>query len=287
MRGDGIELHDDTEVVEDLIPEFGWKLFSRDQGVAALMPRFILSRGNFFSVGSALSTKTLRIDLLANMPSTIDSLERAAKRKRKSSEDKPSKRARSESSDDDVQAQVLLLETEIFESKQNYNNIATLIKLLRDDDEDAENSVVAAIALCRVFTRLMVSEEMTKREGIAEKEAVVVKWLKERYSEYKTAILLLLGEENISSTALTLCMRLLKTEGQHLHDRKEYNFPTKFLMDIVRVLLKSGADGSTRREFSAKYVEENDDVRFYTLEAVELVFGSYVYCSSLTLAGKF
>jgi len=30
MRGYGIELHDDTGVVEDLIPEFGWKLFSRD-----------------------------------------------------------------------------------------------------------------------------------------------------------------------------------------------------------------------------------------------------------------
>jgi U3 small nucleolar RNA-associated protein 19 len=194
----------------------------------------------------------------------------SAKRKLKTFEEGPAKRARSESSEENVQAQILLLETEVFESKKNYNNITTLIKFLQDDDEDPDNSVVAAISLCRVFTRLMVSGEMTKNQG-TEKEVVVVSWLKERYSEYKTAILALLGEEAISTTALTLCMRLLKTEGRHLYSSKEYNFPTKFLIDIVRVLLKSGSDRSARKEFSEKFVEENDDIRFYTLEAVELV----------------
>lgn len=221
-----------------------------------------------------MSTKASELDIEINMPSMIDNLGRSAKRKRKTPETKPSKRARSESSEEDVQAQILLLETEIFESKKNYNNVTALIKLLRDGDEDVDNSVVAAISLCRVFTRLMVSGEMAKREGTTEKEAVVVKWLRERYSEYKAEILALLGEEGVSSTALTLCMRLLKTEGQYLHNSKEYNFPTQFLTDIVRMLLKPGSDGNIRKEFSEKYVEENDDVRFYTLEAIELVYSS-------------
>jgi U3 small nucleolar RNA-associated protein 19 len=77
-------------------------------------------------------------------------------------------------------------------------------------------------------------------------------------------------------------MRLLKTEGQHLRNSKEYNFPTGILTDILRVLLKPGSDGSTRKEFSEKYVEENDDVRFYTLEAIELVYSSLVVDSFLT-----
>jgi U3 small nucleolar RNA-associated protein 19 len=34
-------------------------------------------------------------------------------------------------------------------------------------------------------------------------------------------------------------------------------------------LLRPGSGGGMRKEFSEKYVEENDDVRFYTLEAVE------------------
>lgn len=236
------------------------------------MPRCCLKalkvNGNFFFPFKCQPRG--KFDFEASMPSIMGPSGQSTKRKRKSSEARPAKRARSESSEEDIQTQILLLETEIFESKKNYNNVTTLIKLLQDDDEDPDSSVVAAISLCRVFTRLMVSGEMTKNQG-TEKEAVVVKWLKERYSEYKTAVLALLGEEGISMTALTLCMRLLKIEGQHLHNSKEYNFPTNFLTDIVRVLLRPGSDGSARKEFSEKYVEENDDIRFYTLEAVELV----------------
>jgi U3 small nucleolar RNA-associated protein 19 len=242
--------------------------------VPYFLPQSLSTIGTLFSGRSASPTETAELDVEANMHSTIDGSSKSAKRKRKTSEIKPSKRARSESSEEEVQAQILLLETEIFESKKNYNNIVALIKLLRDDNEDTDNSVVAAVSLCRVFTRLMVSGEMTKREGTTEKEAVVVKRLRERYSEYKTAMLALLGEEGISSTALTLCMRSLKTEGQHLHDSKEYNFPVKFLTEIIRVLLKPVSDGSTRKEFSEKYVEENDDIRFYALEAVEYVYSS-------------
>jgi U3 small nucleolar RNA-associated protein 19 len=193
------------------------------------------------------------------------------KRKRISSTEKPSKRARSESSEEDAQAQILLLENETFESKKNYNNIAKLIKILRDDNEDADNSVVAAISLCRVFVRLMTSGEMAKKQGSTEKEAVVVKWLKERYSEYKISLLLFLGEEGVDATALTLCMRLLKTEGEHLRNTQDYNFPTSFLTEIIQVLLQPDGGEAVRAEFGNKYVEEYDDIRFYTFKSIKSV----------------
>ena len=215
------------------------------------------------------------------MPSTVAVPGQSAKRKRKTSETKPSKRARSESNEeDDVQAQILLLESQILESKKNYNNIAILIKILRDDGEDADKSFFAAIRLCRVFTVLMATGEMTKRPGTSEKEAIVVKWLKERYSEYKTTLLEWLGDDAISSQALTFCMRLLKSEGQHLYDNKEYIFPTQFLTDIVRILLKPGSDGNARKVYCEKFVQEHEeneedmryeDIRFFTLETVDLV----------------
>lgn len=191
-----------------------------------------------------------------------------AKRKSNAADKRPAKRARSESSDEDGQAQILLLENAIFESKKNYNNIATLIKILRNDDEDADDSVVAAISLCRVFTRLMVSGDMSKKQVASEKDAVVVKWLRERYSEYKIGLLELLGEEGIAPTAFTLCMRLLKTEGQHLRTGQD-SFPAVFLTDMVRVLLRDDGEGNGRKEFSEKFVEEYDDIRFYTLEAIQ------------------
>lgn len=208
----------------------------------------------------------------SKMPGPVGDLTRSIKRKRASSDKEPSKRARSESSDDDAQAQILLLENEIFESKRNYNNIARLIKILGADTEDGDEPVVAAISLCRVFMRFMVSGELEKKKGSTDKDLVVIKWLRERYSEYKTALLALLKEEGIGNTALELCMRLLKTEGEHLRNGQEYNFPTTFLAEIVQVLLDPESEESARKEFSEKFVEEYDDIRFYTFEAIEFVF---------------
>ncbi|KAF4625556.1 hypothetical protein G7Y89_g12612 [Cudoniella acicularis] len=210
------------------------------------------------------------------MPGAVADSSRPVKRKRVSSEKRPSKRARSESSDEDGQAQILLLENEIFESKKNYNNIATLIKIFTADTEDADDSVVAAISLCRVFTRLIVAGDLVQKRGASEKEVVVVKWLKERYTEYKTALLDILGEEGISATALTLCMRLLKTEGESTRDSQEYQFPSTFLTGIVRSLIDPESDPNARKEFSEKYVEEYDDIRFYTLDAIHKTIESSV-----------
>ncbi|KAH7397918.1 nucleolar complex protein-like protein [Cadophora sp. MPI-SDFR-AT-0126] len=210
------------------------------------------------------------------MPAPTSGLSQSGKRKRIISEKRPSKRARSESSEssgeEDSQAQIILLADEILKSKKNYNNITKLIQILEAEGDEADDSVVAAISLCRVFTSLMVSGDMVRKHATTEKDAVVIKWLKERYSEYKAGLLLLLGEEGVSSTALDLCMRLLKTEGQHLRGQ-EYSFPTTFLSDMVRVFLDPEGDASAREEFSETYVEEYDDVRFYTLEALEKLLG--------------
>jgi U3 small nucleolar RNA-associated protein 19 len=72
-------------------------------------------------------------------------------------------------------------------------------------------------------------------------------------------------------------MRLLQTEGQHLHNNYEYNFPAAFLAEIIHGVVIPGSDGSVRLEFSEKFVEEYDDIRFYTLEALESVFCPSIY----------
>jgi U3 small nucleolar RNA-associated protein 19 len=219
------------------------------------------------------------------MPAVLSSEIQSSKRKRVSSAKKPVKRARSESSDDvvDAQAQILLLENEIFESKKNYNNIAKLVALFKDDTQEPDDSVVAAISLCRVFTRLLVAGEFTFKAGTKEKDLVVLQWLKDRYLEYKEALLDILGEEGISTTVLTLCLRLLKTEGENIRNNQEYQFPTLFLTGIMTTLLDPASDGEARKEFSEKFVEEYDDIRFYTLEAIQLVLeDNFLYFTNAT-----
>lgn len=203
------------------------------------------------------------------MPGAILESKRPSKRKRAVSDKGPSKRARSEDSEEDPQAQILLLESEIFESKKHYNNIARLIGIARDDSEGADASILSAVSLCRVFTKLIVVGGLQKTKESSVKDATVIQWLKERYSEYKIILLDMLSQEDTASTGLTLCMRMLKIEGQHLRNGQDYCFPTGLLTDMVQVLIRPGSDSTVRKEFSDKFVEEYDDVRFYTLEAIE------------------
>jgi U3 small nucleolar RNA-associated protein 19 len=203
-----------------------------------------------------------------NMPGILKVTDGAVKRKRVASKEKPVKRARSESSEEDGQAHILLMENEIFESKKHYNNIPKLIKLVQPKENVFDESIIAAISLCRAFSRLMASGDMSKKAETTEKEMVVVLWLKERYIEYKNALLMLFQVQEAASTVLTLSMRVLKSEGTHMKNGQDYNFPSRFLTDLVRTLLSLEDGEDIRAEFAEKFVEEYDDVRFYTFEAI-------------------
>ncbi|POS86458.1 hypothetical protein EPUL_001964, partial [Erysiphe pulchra] len=219
--------------------------------------------------------------LFADMSSNTPKSEKGLKRKRVSSEVKVSDRKYLEDSDgsddqnnddnDDAaatQARILLLENSILESKKNYNNIATLMKIFETDSEVNQTLTVAAISLFRIFSRLMVSSKMINRQKTSEKEAVVIKWLKGQYSNFKKRLTFLLGKGYSETTILSLCMRLLKIEGESFRVGEQYAFPTSFLMIIVQSLLSTQCDINIRDQFCKEFMEEYDDVRFYTLEAI-------------------
>lgn len=202
---------------------------------------------------------------------------KTTKRKRSEAKEVPRKRARSESShdeeEDDPQADILALEAAILESKKNYNNITTLINIARavdeEDDEAEENGLLATVALCRVFVRLLAAGALLRKKGMPEKDIVVVHWLRDRFAEYREVVLALFNSDEQAMTALTLSMRLLKTEGQYpLSDKDEYSFPKASLKDIVLALSQPEVDSVIRKEFIEQFVDEFDDVRLYTFKAV-------------------
>lgn len=204
------------------------------------------------------------------------------KRKRPATKDAPKKRARSESSHadherDDAQVDVLSLEAAILESKKNYNNITVLIDLARAadaDDADDEEALLATVALCRVFIRLLAAGALLRKKGTPEKEVVVVHWLRDRLAEAREVILSLFTRDEQAMTALTLSMRLLKTEGQYpLSDKEEYSFPKASLKDIVTALSQPEVDPLVRNEFIENFVDEFEDVRLYTFKAVHDIIG--------------
>lgn len=233
------------------------------------------------------------------MPAATTTKAAATKRKRSAKTNAPRKRTRSESGSDDemadetsVQDRILLLEGQIGESKKHYNNIVELIEIAKtkggeEDDDEQAPALTAAVALCRVFMRLLAAGGLNLNRSMSEKEVVVVRWLKDRLAEYEAVLLGFLGGRSgdAASTALTLAMRLLQAEGQSRrkktasgpNDEETYLFPQPLLTSIVRGLVLASETLDTEAaeglvdEFVETYVSEFCDVQFYTFKAVTTV----------------
>lgn len=212
------------------------------------------------------------------MPGAVKE-KKSLKRKQSNVSEKANKRAKAESDSEDdnnSQADILRLENEILESKKNYNNITTLLKLAQNDgdndddgkDDDDDTARFAMVALCRVFLRLLASGNLTRKIGQSDKDGVVVQWLRKRLHDYKQLVLSALRRDDTAITALTLAMRILQAEGQHMNGKDEYNFPTIFMREIVAALIQDGLEDA-RAEFCVKFLDGNADIRFYTFKALQ------------------
>lgn len=198
------------------------------------------------------------------------------KRKRVADKGSHEKRTKSKSSSkavaadgDDEQSRILLLESQITESRRHYNNIVELVALAKDDGAE-ESAVLAIVALCRVFCRLLAAGNLKKSKGLPDSEIMIIQWLKERYKEYTDVLLNLLrsGEPVQQSTALTLAMRLVKEETSSQKGDGDEAWRQGLFAQLVHSLLASAEVENAREEFVEKFVEEYADVRFFTLHAI-------------------
>ncbi|RGP70453.1 putative noc4 nucleolar forms a complex with nop14p [Fusarium sporotrichioides] len=194
-----------------------------------------------------------------------------SKRKRSSIQEEPTKRRRSSVSSDeseDPNAKILLMEQGILESRKNYNDITVLLSTANGFKDGDSESMLATVALCRIFLRLLAQGSLASKKTLSEKDQVVVGWLRKQFGELKKTLVAILRDEELAPTALTLCMRTLKAEGESFSDKDDYTFPRSFLRDIVLSLIES-ENTEVMKAFIEEFVEQFDDIRYYTLDAVK------------------
>lgn len=210
------------------------------------------------------------------MPGLLNGTNGERKRKRgeevKSNGVKPRKAPKTMSNTSTTQEDILLLEEQILESREHYNNIIKLQSLLNNIEKKPKTAIVAAVALCRVFCRLIAEERLVKRKQDTEADAQVLQWLKDRLRDYVERLTAWIGSPDATqeSTALTLLMRVVKEEtsqGTRRADQAWRTDRSTFRTLMSALLEKSDAEGA-RQEFVETYVDEHDDVRFYTMLAV-------------------
>ncbi|KAK3694736.1 CBF/Mak21 family-domain-containing protein [Podospora appendiculata] len=209
------------------------------------------------------------------MPGTTSEAGAKSASKRKLQQNgEPSKKRRKSAGDQeqdthaDHKAHIKTLESEILESRKHYNNIPTLISLAETHSQDTETALAAAESLCRVFIRLLASGNLVKKKESSEKDVTVVTWLRQRLADYQAVLLSMLQSESCGLEALLLAMSILKAQAQHMDGKDEPTFPRSFFKGVVGALFQSPVE-QLREEFSENFINEYDDIRFCTFQAIK------------------
>lgn len=181
-----------------------------------------------------------------------------------------SKHKRRSNDGQDELAQILVLETQILESRKHYRNIEMLLQTLEKPGKAHGEDAAAAVALCRVFCRLIASEKMVRTKDMKENDLQDVDWLKAQWKKVVSAFCSILtsADTEMHSTALTLLMRLVKEETCQDGRRAEQAWRTGAFTDLVRALVSGPSAEAVRQEFVETFVEEHDDVRYFTFLAI-------------------
>ncbi|PWY89269.1 putative ribosome biogenesis protein Noc4 [Aspergillus heteromorphus CBS 117.55] len=166
----------------------------------------------------------------------------------------------------DATANIQELEDQISESRKYYNNIATLISMLSTDEAAKKPNMAVAVALCRVFSRLIAGGNMTETSRAAENEKVIVAWLKERCREYQKLLLSIIRESDSSSqqiTALTLCLCLINERATHLPGEDIQVWSSGLFKGVFESVVEATNGQAVLSEFIEK-TKEFEDVRYFT-----------------------
>ncbi|KAL8702496.1 MAG: hypothetical protein Q9201_004336 [Fulgogasparrea decipioides] len=162
--------------------------------------------------------------------------------------------------------EILLLEEQVLRSRKHYNSIPTLLNYCHEDGGEARKEIItAAVALCRIFCRLMAARSMSKPRDAPPDEVTIVQWLRGQLMSYKETLLSFLSKPDLSvrCTALTLLMRLLKGESESLQLSSDDIWRKGAFPSLVSKIIDSGTPEAVREEFVEKYLQPYDDVRFY------------------------
>ncbi|EME88085.1 uncharacterized protein MYCFIDRAFT_28238 [Pseudocercospora fijiensis CIRAD86] len=214
------------------------------------------------------------------MPGVVEDESEGRKRKRSGQdgsvevkEAKSRKAPKLKTSTDDEKSQILLLGERVTEAPKHYGNIDELQKMVAAGDKKPESAMLAAVSLCKAFCRLIASEKLAKDKGASEKEAQTVQALRTRLRNYVASLVSWIGSPHATqeNTALQLLMRIVKEEASGSSKSAEQSWRnTKGTFTALLNALLQGDDAEgARQEFIDEYVEEKDDVRFYTFVAVK------------------
>ena len=168
----------------------------------------------------------------------------------------------------DAHSRILLLEEQIVESQKNYNHIVTLLDDARGHDSSIEGRLrsLTLVTLCRVFCKLMAVDHLSKHHQASENQVAIAQWLNDRLNDYKAMLFEHMTEQSLESqaTALTLLMKLVKEEAEHLQLSEDLIWRRGAFRRVVVTLVGADTADASRNEFVENYIDPFADIRYHT-----------------------
>jgi len=225
------------------------------------------------------------------MPGLSDSVEhRVRKRKRNGNAtvSTPAMKA-PQSGESTGKVEVDVLESQILQSRQYYNNLVTLINYVRHRDRNTTQAPLAIVALCRVFSRLMASGVMKDSGHQTESGIIITHWLLERFREYRELLVESLADGHYveQKACLELLMQLSKEEVAGLDiDREPLGHKGAFLL-VLRALSTANTSNQLRGSFVENYVQKFDDMLVHTFRQITYVEQAHVLVMYLIILQQY
>ena len=171
---------------------------------------------------------------------------------------------------EDITSKILSLETGILENRKNYNSIVKLLDFVNDESAGDDRNVLSAIALCRIFCRLLALDALGSTKGKPENEVRISQWLSEKLDTFEAKLLQMLEFSNhgTQNTALTLLMRLLKHKAKTSGSSGDGVWQRGLFPSILRPLLSTSTGSAARNDFVTEYLAKYHDIRFYTYSLI-------------------
>lgn len=157
-------------------------------------------------------------------------------------------------------------EKRIAQSQKNYNEIADLFAIVKDDENDGESEKArfALVSLFRVFCRLIATGSLSTSKVSSDSKIIVITWLKQKFKEFEELLLEKLLETDDAearSTYLDLCMRLIK---QQIQDQSQSSWRHSSFPKLLNAFLRSSPSKGIPVMFGDKYFSKYVDVQHYT-----------------------
>ncbi|ANB14043.1 Noc4p [Sugiyamaella lignohabitans] len=172
------------------------------------------------------------------------------------------------------ESEITALQESILSSPKNYNEIAKLIDIVRDNSIKTSCRHSASAALLKIFGKLSKKGSLKKSGVVGASEQVAI-WLNQRFIQFKELLLNNLsgasGSTNSPSLAVSALTILLKVfsvvEHKYLTPSTEYYYPKQTYSDIISSIVLSSLPSAVidvvLEEFVKNYLMIYDDLRYY------------------------